>query len=113
MSMVEIINLQNENATLKEQRAQLLGEIDVLRQALSDWAGPEITSSKQVKIRVMIAGAQGQAFADEDVNLEMVLLAKDQLGVLAGCIKPAAFATAQSFLQNMGVLKDPSIIHPI
>jgi hypothetical protein len=33
--------------------------------------------------------------------------------MLAGCIKPAAFATAQSFLQNMGVLKEPSIIHPI
>ena len=48
MSMVEIINLQQENATLKEQRAQLLGEIDVLRQALADWAGPEITSAKQV-----------------------------------------------------------------
>jgi len=113
MSMVEVINLQNENQKLRDQRDQLLAEIDMLRQALADWAGPEITSSKQVKIRVMIAGAQGQAFADEDVNLEMVLLAKDQLGVLAGCIKPAAFATAQSFLQNMGVLKDPSIIHPI
>ena len=113
MSINEVIALQAKNHQLRDQIAQLLNENDSLRQSLADWAGPEITDSKVVKVRVIVAGVHGQGFSDADVSLDQVTLALDPVQILAGSIKPVAYAVAQSYLQNMGVLPDPKIIHPI
>jgi hypothetical protein len=112
MSMVEVINLQNENQKLRTERAQLLAEIDVLRQSLADWAGPEATNPDKAMFRVILSGTQGFAFSDAEVPLAGVQLAKDQLGTLAFFAKGPAEACAQSFLQNMGILAAPKIILP-
>lgn len=110
--MSELSQLRQENQILKDQRAHLLGEVDMLRQSLKDWAGPEATDPNQAKIRVILSGTQGFAFSDADVPLMAVLISQNQQEALAWFAKAPAEACAQTFIKNGGILAAPKIILP-
>ena len=110
--MSELSVLKQQNQILKDQQAHLLGEIDVLRQSLKDWAGPEVTDDNHAKIRVILSGTQGFASSDADVPLMAVLVSNNQQEALAWFAKAPAEACAQTFIKNGGILAAPKIILP-